>query len=136
MNTEFVRNESSTLISAGKVAGTAVYDENGERIGHVADVLLIKQTGQVAYAVLSFGGFLGIGEKYHPLPWDALHYVRDLGGYQVGLTGTSWFHEAPSYSKDEIYTNEWWDPTDEYYNQAPVRRAHRSPDYLDTSDSG
>lgn len=74
------------LISAEKVDGTAVYNGAGERLGDVHDVMIDKQSGRVAYAILSFGGFLGIGEKYHPLPWNALKYDTELGGYVVNLT--------------------------------------------------
>jgi sporulation protein YlmC with PRC-barrel domain len=59
------------LIFASKVNNTPVLNPGGDRIGQVEDVAIDKRSGQVAYAVLSFGGFLGVGEKYHPLPWSA-----------------------------------------------------------------
>ncbi|HEX3524586.1 MAG TPA: PRC-barrel domain-containing protein [Stellaceae bacterium] len=65
-------DETDRLISSEKVEGTAVYDRRGERLGTVLHLMIDKYTGQVAYAVMSFGGFLGIGEKYHPLPWRML----------------------------------------------------------------
>ena len=74
------------LISGDKVDGTAVYNAAGERLGDVHDVMIDKVSGRVAYAIMSFGGFLGIGEKYHPLPWNALKYDVELGGYVVNLT--------------------------------------------------
>ncbi len=74
------------LISADKVDGTAVYNGAGERLGDVHDVMIDKVSGRVAYAILSFGGFLGIGEKYHPLPWNALKYDVERGGYVVDMT--------------------------------------------------
>lgn len=73
------------LIAGGKVAGTSVYSLESEHIGSIEDVMLDKGTGKVAYAVLSFGGFLGIGSKHYPLPWDMLRYDTRLGGYVVKL---------------------------------------------------
>ena len=61
--------ETSTLIAADKVQGTDVFSNGGDRLGSVHDLMIDKQTGQVAYAILSFGGFLGVGSSYHPLPW-------------------------------------------------------------------
>lgn len=78
-------DESLTLISAGKVQGTPVLDPDGNSLGEIYDVMLEKRTGHVAYAVMSFGGVLGLGKKYHPLPWLALKYVPDAGGYVVGI---------------------------------------------------
>lgn len=73
------------LIAGGKVAGTNVYDLAGEHIGSIEDVMLDKATGKVAYAVLSFGGFFGIGSKHYPLPWEMLRYDTRMGGYVVKL---------------------------------------------------
>lgn len=61
--------DTFSLIASDKVEGTAVYGVDGKRIGSVQRVLLEKRGGRVAYAVLSFGGFLGIGDDYYPLPW-------------------------------------------------------------------
>ncbi len=78
-------DETITLISAGKVQGTPVLDPEGRTLGEIYDVMLEKRTGRIAYAVMSFGGVLGIGRKYHPLPWAALKYVPDAGGYIIGI---------------------------------------------------
>ncbi len=88
------------LISAGKVEGTAVYNRSGERLGTVEDVMLDKVSGKVAFAVMSFGGFLGIGEKYHPLPWSTLTYDLQQGGYVVDMTRGQ-LEAAPSYGLNE-----------------------------------
>ena len=69
-------DETDELISSEKVEGTAVYDRKGEKIGSVHHLMINKYTGQVAYAVISFGGFLGIGAEYHPIPWRLLDYER------------------------------------------------------------
>ena len=72
--------ETDRLIASDKVEGTAVYNRQGERLGTVHNFMVDKSTGQVAYAVMSFGGFLGIGESYHPLPWRVLNYDTRQGG--------------------------------------------------------
>lgn len=116
-DTDIARDESDSLISADKVKGTAVYDASGDRIGTIDDVMLTKRSGKVAYAIMSFGGFLGIGEKYHPLPWDVLGYDVDMGGYRVGMAGEG-FRDAPSYGRDELSSDSWASSTDDYYDDA------------------
>jgi hypothetical protein len=78
-------DETRRLISSSKVEGTPVFDPRGEQLGTVSHFMVDKVTGQVAYVVLSFGGFLGLGESYHPLPWRALRYDVQLGGYVVDI---------------------------------------------------
>jgi sporulation protein YlmC with PRC-barrel domain len=79
-------DETDRLIASNKVEGTAVYDREGNKLGSVYNFMVDKRSGQAEYAVLSFGGFLGIGDEYHPLPWDQLTYDTDQGGYVVNLT--------------------------------------------------
>lgn len=81
-------DETGRLIASSKVEGTPVFDGAGQRLGSVYNFMVDKVSGQVAYAVLSFGGFLGIGETYHPLPWNALTYSVELGGYVVDVDRT------------------------------------------------
>ena len=108
------------LISASKVQGTAVYNMEGDRLGHVEDVMLHKTSGQVAFAVLSFGGFLGIGEKFNPLPWSVLTYDPGKGGYVVPL-GKEQLQRAPSYDKEELTNadNGWGQRVNDYYQVTP-----------------
>ena len=114
-------DETDRLISADKVEGTAVYNRMGERLGTVHTVMIDKYTGQVAYAVMSFGGFLGIGESYHPLPWKVLTYDTRQGGYVVDLD-RSRLEAAPSYTTSDMPN--WSDQSyrrriDEYYGVPP-----------------
>jgi hypothetical protein len=88
--------ETSTLIAADKVQGTDVFNTGGDRVGSVHDLMIDKQSGQVAYAIMSFGGFLGVGNSYHPLPWSLLRYNTNLGGYVVDIK-ESQLEDAPSY---------------------------------------
>lgn len=91
----------SPLIFSSKVNGTPVFSVAGDRIGHVEDVAIGKTTGQVAYAVLAFGGFLGAGEKRYPIPWRMLTYDLTRGGYVVAID-KSQLHEAPSFELAEL----------------------------------
>ena len=93
-------DETDRLIASDKVEGTAVYDRHGNRLGSVHNVMIDKFSGQVAYAVMSFGGFLGIGERYHPLPWRMLTYDTGRGGYVVDV-GREQLESAPTYARDE-----------------------------------
>jgi sporulation protein YlmC with PRC-barrel domain len=90
--------ETTSLIAGSKVTGTDVYNKDAESIGKIHDVMLDKRSGQVAYAVMSFGGFLGLGENYHPIPWRLLTYSPALDGYVVNLT-RSQLEGSPSYSE-------------------------------------
>jgi len=74
-------DETDRLISSQKVDGTAVYSRNGDSLGTVDHLMIDKFSGQVEYAVMSCGGFLGMGESYNPVPWKSLTYDTNLGGY-------------------------------------------------------
>lgn len=108
------------LVSAGKVQGTAVYDEAGERLGHVEDLMLHKLSGRVAYAILSFGGLFGMGERYHPLPWSVLTYEPERGGYVIPLAKDQ-LRAGPNYSRDELTTDDdaWGARVDDFYRVTP-----------------
>ena len=95
------QRESYDLIGSDKVEGTNVYRSNGERIGEIERIMLEKRSGKVAYAVMSFGGFLGMGEKYHAVPWATLDYDTDKGGYVVPFTKEQ-LQAAPAYSINEL----------------------------------
>jgi hypothetical protein len=110
-------DETDRLIASNKVEGTAVYNRQGERLGSVYNFMVDKRSGQVEYAVMSFGGFLGIGDSYHPLPWKSLTYDTSQGGYVVDLDKNR-LQGAPSYSSSEA--PDWSDPSygrriDDYY---------------------
>lgn len=93
-------DETRRLIASNKVEGTAVYDRKGEQIGTISNFMVDKVSGQVAYAVMSFGGFLGLGESHHPLPWRALTYDVRLGGYVVDIDPGQ-LADAPRHGADE-----------------------------------
>ena len=110
-------SETTTLIGSDKVEGTHVYRPNGDRIGSIARVMIDKMTGQTAYAVMSFGGFLGFGEDYYPLPWSLLKYDENLDGYVVDLSEEQ-FTGAPKETSpdDRTWTDrDWGRAVDDYY---------------------
>src|SRR3979490_2040535 len=78
--------ETASLIGSDKVEGTPVYRSNGERVGQIERVMIDKISGKVAYAVMSFGGFMGIGEDHYPLPWSLLTYNPRLAGYAAKIS--------------------------------------------------
>lgn len=99
------KRETVSLIGSDKVEGTAVYRSNGDRIGTIERVMIDKVGGKVAYAVMSFGGFLGIGDDYYPVPWSLLTYNERLGGYEVNISEQQ-LKGAPKFSKDQSWEYE------------------------------
>jgi hypothetical protein len=93
-------DETRRLIASNRIEGTAVYDTAGEPLGTVMNFMVDKVTGQVAYVVMAFGGFLGLGESHHPLPWRALRYDVRLGGYVVDIDPKT-LAEAPHHGAGE-----------------------------------
>jgi hypothetical protein len=98
-----------------------VFNRTGEQLGSVYNFMVDKVSGQVAYVVLSFGGFLGIGESYHPLPWRALTYDMRLGGYVVDIDKDR-LVDAPRYGSDEdpFADDEYGAKVDSYYRTTPT----------------
>ncbi len=109
-------DETATLIASDKVEGTAVFNRRGERLGDVYNFMVDKRSGHVEYAVMSFGGFLGMGESYHPLPWKMLTYDAGIGGYVVDIDKDR-LSAAPTYSRTEspIWDPEYGRRIDDYY---------------------
>lgn len=95
----------TSAIRVSRVLGTHVQDPAGEKIGEVEDVILDKQSNEVMFAVLSFGGFLGIAEKYHPVPWASLKYDENRKAYVVNYSKEQ-LQAAPAGSVDELTQND------------------------------
>lgn len=91
----------SPLIFAGKVNGAPVFNPAGQRIGHVEDIAIDKVTGQVAYAILAVGGFLGAGSRRYPVPWRMLSYDTARSGY-VAAVDKDRLAEAPSFEMSDL----------------------------------
>jgi len=95
----------TSAILASKVKGTAVYNTAGDKIGHVEDIVLDKKSDHIMFAALGFGGVLGIGEKYYPVPWSVLDYNPDKGGYVVPMSKAT-IEKAPAYSIEDLTKND------------------------------
>lgn len=116
MQTESLQTEASqagastsqphSLIASDRVEGTPVRRSDGEKIGTIQRLMIDKISGKVAYAILSFGGFLGIGQKHLPIPWGRLSYDRTLGAYRVDLTNEE-LAAAPGFEADKDF--DWGD---------------------------
>ena len=120
MASEETKITSGSLIAAEKVEGTDVYNMQGEKLGTVDDIMIDKVSGKAIYAIMSFGGFLGIGEKYHPVPWSMLTYDTGKGGYVVPLDKAI-LQKAPAYNPDEMkFTDRAWNTrVYDYYKVPP-----------------
>jgi hypothetical protein len=103
--TEFSRGTRRThdLIESDKVVGTNVYRPNGEKIGSIERLMIDKYSGQVAYAVMSFGGFLGLGHEHYPVPWPRLDYEPKHEGFVVDISDAE-LKNAPKFESGD----EWW----------------------------
>ncbi|NMA97397.1 MAG: PRC-barrel domain containing protein [Phyllobacteriaceae bacterium] len=112
--------ETHDLIASDKVEGTRVFDPSGRDIGAIERILVEKRSGKVSYAVLSFGGFLGIGTDHYPLPWSKLNYDTQLGGYRVDITKEQ-LEGAPHYDResDDYWTEENGRRVHDYYGVTP-----------------
>jgi hypothetical protein len=113
--------KTHALIASDRVEGTAVRRPNGEKIGSIERLMIDKISGNVAYAVLSFGGFLRMGEKHLPVPWSKLKYDPALGAYAIDFSDDE-LAKAPSYASDKDF--DWGDRTQEqrlhdYYRARP-----------------
>jgi hypothetical protein len=114
--TEATSITSRNLIAANKVQGTNVYNLAGDKLGSVDDIMIDKVSGHAIYAVMSFGGFLGMDKKHHPLPWGALKYDAQKGGYVVNLD-KKLLEAAPNYDFDSGFkwTPDYGRKVDSYY---------------------
>jgi sporulation protein YlmC with PRC-barrel domain len=95
----------TSAIRATKVIGTSVYNPSGDKIGKVEDVVLDKQSNNIMFAVVGFGGFLGMNEKFHPLPWSTLDYQKQKEGYVVNVTKEQ-LEAAPADAIDQLTNND------------------------------
>ncbi len=92
---------SNTVISSDKVEGTSVYNVAGDKLGSIDCLMIEKVSGKVRYAVMDFGGFLGMGTDQYPVPWDMLRYDTDKDGYVVPIDKTQ-LEGAPRYPRDDV----------------------------------
>jgi|APFEC2959095171_1045051.scaffolds.fasta_scaffold00023_135 sporulation protein YlmC with PRC-barrel domain len=99
LDRDIATDETDRLIASNKVEGTSVFDAQGEKLGTIYNFMVNKDSGQVEYAVLQFGGLFGLGADYYPLPWEKLSYHVDEGGYVVDIDKEA-LEDAPRYGDD------------------------------------
>ena len=102
------------LISSEDVEGTSVFGPNDAQIGEIDHLMIDKISGRVSYAVMSFGGFLGLGHSHYPVPWSALKYDTALSGYRTGITEQQ-LKDAPAFSDDSWSDRNWETRTHQHY---------------------
>lgn len=107
-----------SLISSTDVEGTSVYNPQRATIGKVDHLMIDKVSGQVHYAVVSFGGFLGLGESHYPLPWNALRYDTGLGGYVTNVSEQE-LKDSPQFSDDSWNDRDWESRVHQHYRARP-----------------
>ena len=110
------------LIESDRVEGTTVFDREGNDIGSIKRLMIEKLSGQVAYAIMSFGGFMGMGSEEHTIPWRKLNYDTSLGGYRTDIT-ESQLRDAPTFYRDQN-----WDWSDRNREQE-LHDYYRAPYY-------
>ena len=109
------------LIESDRVEGTYVYDPNGKHIGTIKRLMIDKINGKVAYALMSFGGILGMGAEEHTIPWDKLSYAREYSAYRTDITREQVLGAPVIYGDDEIFPPEREKAIHDYW------RDHRGP---------
>ncbi len=107
---------SSSVISSDRVEGTDVYNTEGDKLGSIDDLMIDKLSGQVRYAVLEFGGFLGMGTDRYPLPWSMLKYDTSKDGYVVPVNKST-LERAPRYADSDppAYTDDYGRKVHDHY---------------------
>jgi len=107
---------AKSLISSKEISGTNVYNTHGEKLGSVEDIMIDRVSGRAIYAVMSFGGFLGMGQKHHPLPWSTLKFDPEQDGYVVDLDKKRLL-DAPTFDPSPVFkwTPEYGHTVDSYY---------------------
>ena len=117
----YTEGRARNLIASDKESGKAVYGAANKKIGSIENVMIDKTSGEIAYAVLSFGGFLGIGTEQYPVPWKVLRYDSDLGGYRSEINENR-LKGAPKHGTETIFDwNARYAELDDYYNDEVVR---------------
>lgn len=95
-------DETLNLIGSDKVEGTSVRRPNGDHLGSIRRLMIEKATGRISYAVMNFGGFLGLGEAYYPVPWNLLRYNESLDAYELDISDEQ-LKGAPQFTDESAY---------------------------------
>ncbi|HEY8063401.1 MAG TPA: PRC-barrel domain-containing protein [Methylosinus sp.] len=111
-------NPDFNLVSSEDVEGTTVFDRLGNELGEIDHLMIDKISGRVRYAVMSFGGFLGLGHSHYPLPWNSLAYDNEREGYVADIIEQQ-LQDAPEFSDDSWGDRDWEKRVHEHYHARP-----------------
>jgi hypothetical protein len=106
--------QTRRLVSSDRVIGKDVYGVGDEAIGRIDHLFIEKVSGKIAYAIMNFGGFLGLAHNYYPIPWAALKYDTELGGYRTSIT-ESQLRDAPEFHDEMMEDRDWEIRTHQHY---------------------
>ena len=106
------------LISSEQVQGTDVRGVSGDKIGTIDHLMVDKPSGKIAYAVMSFGGFLGVGHSHYPIPWGMLRYNVGQKAYEASITEAQ-LKDAPQFSDNAWTSRDWETKTHKHYGTPP-----------------
>ena len=109
------------LMGANTLDGNDVFNRRGEDLGDIKEIMLDMHNGNVAYAVLSFGGFLGMGEKLFAVPWSALKLDTDKKCFVLDVEKER-LADAPGFDKDQwpdMADKTWAQGINDFYGQTP-----------------
>jgi len=109
------------VLAASTLAGDSVKNSAGEDLGKVDEIMIDIPSGRVAYAVLSFGGFLRMGNKLFAVPWDALKVDQDRKCFVLEVDKTQ-LENAPGFDKDnwpDMADQTWGEQIYSYYGKTP-----------------
>lgn len=93
------QHSSQRVVSAGTITGEQVRNPSGEDLGKIEEIVLDADSGQIAYAVLSFGGFLGMGDKLFAIPWQSLSFNDEADDFVLNVDREV-LKDAPGFDKD------------------------------------
>ena len=109
------------VLSASTLTGDNVVNSAGDDLGKIDEIMIDTTTGRVAYAVLSFGGFLGMGDKLFAIPWDQLSLDEDNKRFLLNIDRAK-LEEAPGFDKDnwpDMADPSWSTQIYKYYGSEP-----------------
>ena len=116
------------VLAASTLAGDQVQNSAGEDLGKVDEIMIDIPAGKVAYAVLSFGGFLGMGNKLFAVPWSALRLDEDKKHFILDVDKKRRLENAPGFDKDnwpDMADTSWGTRIFSYYGAEPYWETHK-----------
>ncbi len=114
MESKSTETRDSAPISSTEVNGSSVFGTDGNKIGEIDHLMIDRTSGKITFAVMHFGGFLGLGEEAHPIPWDKLSYDKSLDGYRTDISEEQ-LKSAPRSETDWRNDRTWERRTMDHY---------------------